>query len=260
MREGHPLISVITICYQAEAYLEQCIKSVMAQKFNDFEHIIIDGGSNDGTQEIIKKYQNHLAYWHSKPDRGLSHAFNQGLEQASGQWVIFLNSDDYFFDSRVLRRFSDHLQENQDKDVIFGQVQRVSREREAHNLGQPIGHPFDWHEFLKRDTIPHPSSFTNMNFIRRVGPFDEDYKIAIDYEFYLRGGQSLQAMYFPELVSCMREGGVSRAHRRVCLDECLKALKQHKVCSNLFVFLYGNYLRFRIAVRDLLVKCRVISE
>jgi len=260
MNSKIPLISVITICFNAEAYIKQCLDSVIHQDFNDYEYIVIDGGSTDGTADIIKKYQEHLAYWHSKVDRGLSHAFNQGLEHATGRWVIFLNSDDYFCNPTVLEKFSTILLANRDKDVLFGQIQMVSREQTPECLAAPVGHPFDWGEFIKRDTIPHPSAFTNMSFVRRVGPFDESYRIAIDYEFYLRGGEKLKAVFYPELVSCMREGGVSRVHRRACLNECLGALKQHKSCSSLFIFVYGNYLRFRIFVRDMLVKFRIISE
>ncbi len=255
-----PLITVITICYQSVEYLEHCIQSVVNQTSDNFEYLIIDGGSTDGSVDIIKKYEDHLAYWHSKPDRGLSHAFNQGLEHATGQWVIFLNSDDYFSSSTVLSKLSAVLNENEDKDVVFGQVQRVSREHEPVSLEVPMGQPFDWSEFLKRDTIPHPSSFTNMNFIRRVGPFDESYRIAIDYEFYLRGGRGLKVLFWPELVSHMREGGISRIHRRACLDEWIRALNHHHASSALFIAIYGNYLRLRLIVRDYLASLRGKGE
>ena len=254
------LISVITVCLNAEGYIRQCLESVIDQNFDDYEYIVIDGGSTDNTWEIIKEYENSLAYWHSKPDRGLSHAFNQGLEQANGKWIIFLNSDDYFADSQVLNKCSSVLRTNPDQDVIFGQVQRVSRESEPKALDRPIGHPFNWKVFLKRNTIPHPSAFTNRDFFRRAGAFYEDYRFAMDYEFYLRGGKDLKAMFHPLIITCMREGGLSRANRRESLYECLRALNQHQAWPGLYILLYGNYLRFRNLFRDLLVKSRVISE
>ena len=75
-----PKISVITVCLNAQEFIEQCMQSVLTQTFNDFEYVIIDGGSTDDTVDIIKKYQNKIAYWHSQPDRGLAHAFNLGVE------------------------------------------------------------------------------------------------------------------------------------------------------------------------------------
>jgi len=254
-----PLISVITVCLNAEDYIRQCLESVIDQDFADYEYIVIDGGSTDKTTEIIKEFEQELAYWHSRPDRGLSHAFNQGVEQAKGKWILFLNSDDYFADSQVLYKFSSVLRDNPDKDVIFGQIQSVSREDTPRNLKQPYGHPFRWNEFLRRDTIPHPSSFTNINFIRRVGAFDENYRIAIDYEFFLRGGEKLNAMFYSVVVSNMRVGGVSRAQRRICQEECLKALKQRQACSYMFIFFYGNYLRVRMFIKEIFVKFRMIS-
>ena len=97
-----PLISVITVSLNSADYLEQCIKSVLTQDCNDFEYVIIDGGSTDATVKIIQRYQDRLAYWHSKPDRGLAHAFNLGVEHSKGQWLLFLNSDDYFAETAVV--------------------------------------------------------------------------------------------------------------------------------------------------------------
>ena len=88
------LISVITVCFNAAEYIEQTITSVMAQTYPHLEYIIIDGGSRDGTVEIIRKYESRLAYWHSQPDRGIAHAFNLGLAQARGEWIVCLNADD----------------------------------------------------------------------------------------------------------------------------------------------------------------------
>ena len=85
-----PLVSVITVCLNAATFIEQTIQSVIVQTYPGFEYIIIDGGSTDGTVDIIRKYESRLAYWHSKPDRGLGHAFNLGLVQAKGSWLLFL--------------------------------------------------------------------------------------------------------------------------------------------------------------------------
>jgi len=255
-----PLISVVTICYNAESYIACCINSVLNQDLKDFEYIVIDGGSSDGTVDVIKQYQGRLAYWHSRPDSGLSHAFNLGLEQVHGQWVLFLNADDYFLDGGVLARMAPVLRSSEEKDVVYGFIQRVSREDSPVAVEPPYGGPFSWRGFLKKNTIPHPSAFTNAKYIQRVGIYDEHYKVAMDYEFYLRGGPSLRVLFYPELVTCMRDGGVSRAHRHAALDECLRALRLHHVCSTSFIFMYGVYLKTRLLVRDVLLKSRLISS
>ena len=89
-----PHISVITVCLNGAEFIEQAIQSVLSQSYPLMEYIIIDGGSTDGTREIVHSYESRLDYWHSRPDRGVAHAFNCGLTQAQGDWILFLNADD----------------------------------------------------------------------------------------------------------------------------------------------------------------------
>lgn len=218
-----PLISVITICKNAGSFIEQCIQSVLCQDFDDYEYVIIDGGSTDRTVEVIRKYQDKLAYWHSKPDRGLAHAFNLGAEHSRGKWLLFLNSDDFFASTSALSDISGVLQGNPETDVVFGQVQLVSRDTSAEPLNAPMGMDFKWNSYLLRDTIPHPAAFTSRRLFQRIGMFSEDFRIAVDYEHYLRAGRDLRAVHEPVLVSCMREGGMSKRNRLAALREWRKA-------------------------------------
>ena len=98
-------ISIITVTYNAEKHLEKCIQSIISQKNPNFEYIIIDGGSTDGTVDIIKKYQDHLAYWVSEPDCGIYDAMNKGIKQAKGGYIGFLGADDYFFPNMLQTLF-----------------------------------------------------------------------------------------------------------------------------------------------------------
>ena len=209
---SRPLISVITVSFNAAAYLEQTINSVLSQTYPHLEYLIIDGGSTDGTVEIIREYASRLAYWHSRPDRGLAHAFNLGQAQARGDWLIFLNADDFFLDSAVLENMSPQLAAHQEEDVVFGQTVIMTNETEPRPspLIQILGWPWHWRKFRHLNTIPHPSAFTNRRFFDRVGGFDEGFKIVMDYELYLRGNKNLRAHYVPLPVSGMRDGGVSR--------------------------------------------------
>lgn len=205
-----PLISVVTVCLNAQDFINQCIQSVLSQEFDDFEYVIIDGGSTDGTVDIVRQYQDQVAYWHSRPDRGLAHAFNLGVEHSSGKWLIFLNSDDYFASNLVLREMASCLTAYPDADVVFGQVAVVTREQVPRRIGGPYGAEFRWEKFRIRDTIPHQAAFSSRAFIERVGLFSEVFRIAVDYEHFLRAGQALRAQFVPILVANMRDGGLSQ--------------------------------------------------
>jgi len=209
-RETHPLISIITVCYNSVDFIEQTIKSVVLQEFDDYEYIIIDGGSNDGTLEIIEKYKSHLAYYHSKPDKGIVDAFNQGLTKANGEWIVFLNSDDQYCDNKVLSDMARTLRENKSVDLIYGQIQITKREREVRTVSGFIGSEWEWSSFRTRMTIPHPSSFTNKEYFNKHGVFDESFSCAMDYELYLRAGSQLRAKFIPRLLVWMRDGGMSK--------------------------------------------------
>lgn len=99
-----PIISVITVCYNAAASLEETMLSVLNQTYDKVEYIVIDGGSKDGTLDIIKKYANRLAYWTSEPDKGIYDAMNKGISKATGNWVNFMNAGDLFIDNEVLSK------------------------------------------------------------------------------------------------------------------------------------------------------------
>ena len=224
----NPLISVITVCHNAGQFIEQCIESVADQGFKDYEHVVIDGGSTDGTVDIIRRHEAHLAYWHSRPDRGLAHALNQGVEHSRGEWLIFLNSDDWFIDDSALSRMSGQLMQNKNADVVFGRVQIVTRERYPRPLYSGGG-PWRWREFRRHDTIPHQAAFTNREYFQRFGGFSEEFRIAVDYEHYLRAGKTLSTVFAPELVSCQRINGLSWASLSNTLRECSAAQRKHNV-------------------------------
>jgi glycosyltransferase involved in cell wall biosynthesis len=247
-----PLISVITACYNTAEYLEQCIQSVIHQKYTDMEYVVIDGGSTDGTREIISQYGKQLAYWHSMPDRGLAHAWNQGIARARGRWLLFLNADDYLCDSDVLARLAAVVESHGDVDVVYGQVAFVSRETHAKRLGEPFGGPFAWSEFVTRSTIPHPATLTKREYFDRVGLFREDFRIAVDYELYLRSGPTLKTCFVPILVSCMRIGGMSRVMGREVLREWLRAVTINKSLPRAQAQIWYWYLVFRRVIGQIM--------
>lgn len=245
-----PLISVITACYNSAEYLRQCMQSVAEQDFPQAEHLVIDGGSTDGTREILVQHGDRLAYWHSQADRGLAHAWNQGFRRARGKWLLFLNADDFLCGNDVLARLAAEAELHGDVDVIYGQVAFVTREVDARRLGEPFGKAFKWGEYVAKSTIPHPAALTRREYFDRVGLFREDFRIAVDYELYLRSGPGLKTHFVPILVSCMRIGGMSRLRGREVLREWRRAVTINRSMPRVHAQVRYWYLVLRRVIRQ----------
>lgn len=240
-----PLLSVITVCFNAAEFIRQTLQSVVDQTFRDVDYVVIDGGSTDGTVEIIEQYSDKISYWHSKPDRGIGHAFNLGVECSRGEWLLFLNADDYFCRSDALQLLANYTSSS-GLDVIYARVQPVSRDPEPRMIRKSVGWPYSPWAFLLRDLIPHPAALTSRAYFRRVGPFREDLKIVLDYEHYLRSYKTLKTVFLPEVVAHMRVGGISE-DRRVCIDEMLHVQKLNSVLPSGLHKLLSTFIRVKAA-------------
>lgn len=173
-------ISVITASYNSARTIEQTIQSVVGQTYGNIEYIIIDGGSTDGTVDIIKKYEDKIAYWVSEPDKGIYDAFNKGVQAATGEYVQFLGSDDCLCDVSSIKNVIQNL--SIDVDILSANVWEVegrwSIQRIINNA-----HAIDKRRF-NGNMIPHPGMFTRRELLLEH-PFDISYKIAADYLFFL---------------------------------------------------------------------------
>jgi glycosyltransferase involved in cell wall biosynthesis len=238
----NPLISVITVCLNAEEFLEQTIQSVLVQTYPHLEYIMIDGGSTDGTVDIIRKYESRLAYWHSKPDRGLAHAFNLGFEQSHGDWIFFLHADDFFLSSTVVETMIPHLISNSASDVVYGQAIYMTQSKNPTPapFRKIFGEPWRWQKFRRVDTIPHQASFFNQIYFQSKGGFDESFRIALDYEMYLRGGKGLRSQFIRIPIVGIREGGISGKTPVDTLKEARLAQQKNKALPNLLAWI--NFL------------------
>lgn len=245
LTDGKPLISVITACYNAENFIEQCMQSVIGQDLEGVDYVIIDGGSTDGTVEIIERYADKVSYWHSKPDRGIGHAFNLGVEHSHGEWLLFLNADDYFCRTDALHILANHATLSL-ADVIYGRVHPVSRESNPRLVRKAVGWSYSPWAFLLRDLIPHPAALTSRSYFTRVGPFREDLKIVLDYEHYLRSYRKLKTVFIPEVLTHMRAGGISN-DRTLCLEEMLQVQRINGVLPPVAQTLLGAFVRSKAA-------------
>ncbi len=205
-----PVITVIVSVYNGVETLQQCIDSVSTQTYARKELIVIDGGSTDGSAELIKANSGALAYWISEPDRGIYSAWNKGLAKASGDWVCFIGSDDFLWGHDVLQRLALSLSQTpSDINVAYGQIMLLNQSGdELFRMGAP------WAQvktrFKQLMSLPHPAVMHRKSLFAQNGKFDESYRIAGDYEMLLRELIANDALFIPDVVVAgMRQGGIS---------------------------------------------------
>lgn len=173
--QNTPLISVVTVSYNAATTIEETILSVLNQTYSNIEYIIIDGGSTDGTVDIIRKYADRLAYWISEPDKGIYDAMNKGIAAASGDYINFMNAGDVFYDQDVIKNIFEKTYPN-DCNVIYGKTLVHYR------WGTYIVSPTDLSVLKKRMCLCHQSVFVRVS-THKANPFDTSFKITADYIF-----------------------------------------------------------------------------
>lgn len=202
-------VSIITAVYNNAETVADAVESVRSQTHNNIEHIVIDGGSDDGTLQVLEQYQSDLAELVSEPDDGIYDAMNKGIARAGGEIVGLLNADDYYRHDRVIERVVSEFQKQQ-ADAVYGDLQYVDP-----GDGKVLRHweagSFDPSKFERGWMPPHPTFFVRRKAYDRHGTFREDLNIAADYELVLRllYRHGLQAAYIPEVLVQMRAGGAS---------------------------------------------------
>lgn len=173
-------LSIITISYNNAADLEQTIKSVIEQTWTEFEYIVIDGGSSDGSVEIIEQHQSKMAFWVSEPDRGIYHAMNKGVDKATGDYLLMLNAGDYLCDKEVLRRA--FATTNHDEDLLLGDVHRTANGEIFQDSHYTAPLTFS---FFRKTSISHQGTFIKRSLHNTVGMYDENLRFASDWKFFL---------------------------------------------------------------------------
>ena len=171
-------LSVITINYNNCDGLRKTIESVVNQTCRDFEYIIIDGGSTDGSVDVIKQYADKIDYWVSEPDKGIYNAMNKGIAVAHGEYLNFMNSGDCFYDCSSIAEFL-NLQANE--DIVFGNMVDSYTGKQ---MGCISSDNITAADFLNA-SLPHQASFIRRILFEKYGLYDEKYKIASDWKFFL---------------------------------------------------------------------------
>jgi len=223
--------SIITICFNSAETIEDSVRSILAQDYRDIEYVVIDGGSTDGTLDILAKYRSQISKFMSEPDDGMYDAMNKGLSFATGDIVGFLNADDFYANEKVIGRIVEAMQVN-NVDCCYGDLEYVRR----HNLGKTVRR---WKSQPYRDGLfergwhpPHPTFFVKKDVFDKYGCFDLQYTISADYELMLRflKKYGLKSCHIPDVLIKMRTGGKSNKNLWEIIKaniECHKAWNQN---------------------------------
>jgi glycosyltransferase involved in cell wall biosynthesis len=202
-----PSVSVIIAVFNRAATLQRCLDSVFEQTPQSLQIIICDGGSTDGSREILEANCARLSYWHSQPDRGVPHAWNMALTRATGEWVCFLGADDRFAQRSTVATLLDAVS---DPSINYVSGKAILVDDNGRTL-RSVGAPWDWERMKRYQHIAHPGSLHRRDLFVRFGNFDEAYPIAFDYDFLLRVGRDIRAAFVAEPVTLMGISGQSVA-------------------------------------------------
>ena len=225
--------SIITASYNRKEFIESCICSVLGQTFPDIEYIIVDGGSTDGTLDIIKKYEDRISKLVSEPDNGIYDGLNKGIRMATGDVIGFLHADDLYATDNVLKTVAECFA-RQNVDSCYGDLLYVDKGNTDKVIRHWESQPY-YDGLMKKGWMPaHPTFFVKKEIYAKYGSFNTDFKIAADYELMLRflHKHRISTYYIPEVLIKMRLGGASNKSLSSIIrksSEDYRAMKMHQV-------------------------------
>ena len=227
--------SIITICYNDVNGLMTTLNSVQRQSWREFEHIIIDGGSQDGTPELLQSRDKQIRYWVSEPDRGISNAFNKGIHACKGEFLLFLNAGDYFYSDTVLKNVFPLLKV-QGAIYWFRSIFYSPLRQRCF----PCRAVYSNHNLLFFQTYPQPSTIYSRRAIEKTGLFDEKLKNTMDTEYLIRAQKKhVPIIMEEEKLTIMELGGISQTDIWRTIKEGFVIRWQHgyRIAACVFTFL-----------------------
>ncbi len=214
-------ISVVTVCFNAAGLIEETIKSVANQTYSDIEYIIIDGNSNDGTTDIIRKYSDRITYWISEKDKGIYDAMNKGISAANGDYIIFMNAGDRFADDHVLAAVAPHLGTD---TIVSGRWRRCY----ANGSFKPAA-PKALNSLKVEMPICHQATFIRLAYHKK-NPFDTSFRLSADYDFFYRAWRRNESFSYIDdvIVDFLEAEGASTDNISASVMEREKAWRGEK--------------------------------
>lgn len=239
--ESGPSVSVITVCFNSAGTLARALQSVACQTWPHVEHIVIDGGSKDGTADILARFRQHLAQIVSEPDHGIYDTMNKGLARARGEIICFLNADDEYASPYVLTEIVRQMHE-QRLDALMGDVAFFRPDNPGKMVRRYRSDRFSPGRLAWGWMPAHPALFMRREVVERVGKFRTDYRIAGDFEYMVRAftGTGLRFRHLPKVLVNMQTGGVSTAGLRAKFllnREVLRACRENGIHTNMLKIL-----------------------
>lgn len=200
-------ISIIIATYNAAKTLKRCLDSIVPQLTDETELIVVDGASNDATNDIISSYGNNIAVHISEPDQGIYDAWNKGIKKSTGEWLMFIGADDALTPN-ALNEYNRYLamDEHNDLDFVSAKLKVID------DCGRFIsynGNIWNYKRCRRNMEVTHVASITNRKYFERIGLFNIQYKICGDYELLMRGGTEMKAGFVDSIIAIMTIGGVS---------------------------------------------------
>lgn len=203
-----PVVSVVTVCFNAAATLEACLRSVASQTWPAIEHVVVDGASTDGTRALLERHRDRIATLISEPDRGIYDAMNKGIAAATGEFVIFLNADDAFAGPEAVAQAMAEVARAPDAEIYYGSITVVGPEVATRYDPPP---PEGAAEEMVIGCLPHQATFARRSVFARTGGFDLQWRRHADYDWWLKmlADPAVRLRRIDTLVASFRLGGAS---------------------------------------------------
>lgn len=232
------LVSIITVCYNAEDSIEKTMISVLSQSYRNIEYIVVDGKSTDGTMDIIKKYEKNISKIISEEDEGIYHAMNKGVRYAHGDLIYFLNSGDLLFNNDVVQNVISLYSKNRNASIIYGNIIAYdSYMYKSLEMFRPT--PF---HVMTRGGINHQAIFAKKELFRQAEPFDLNYRVFADYSWLLKSIYIYNAElhYIEQPIVFYQMNGYSQKNLKKCFSERLDIIKKYWRYFNIRSILSNN--------------------
>ena len=235
-------VSVITVTYNSQDYINDCIKSVREQTYKNIEYIVIDGASTDNTLKILKSTKIYLSKLISEPDEGIYYAMNKGIKFAKGEIICFLNSDDFFVNNEIISRVAKEFKKDSLLDACYADLIYVDRFNTSKTVRYLKSSKFKEGLFSKGWCPPHPTFYVRRSVYKKFGNFDLSYRFASDVELMMRFLEKykIKSKYIPEVWVKMRMGGVTNKNlKNIWLQnrEIIQSFNKNNLSVNLLKFL-----------------------
>lgn len=251
-QQSTPKISIVTVVKNGDQFIADTIQSVVKQNYLNKEYIIIDGGSTDGTLDIIRSVGEGITHWISEADFGIADAFNKGLALATGDYILFLNSDDALANSGVLKAVAREVTNNDQPELVYGDYNVLNRESGVVRYRGEV--KFSPQKIRYGQVLPHPCLFTRRSYFDKYGTFDRKFSIAMDYEWLLRGIAMERVLHLPMIITNIRDGGISALDQALATEEIILALRKNGYIPTVFSeYKIRGYFFIRAISRKLLV-------